>query len=95
MELPGSCLCGSKLPVLEEDGSHAIIPAGAPDGDPGLRAIAHFFVADRAPWFEVSDSVAQYPGFPPESFWSGWDGALQFRRRRSSTGARRVSGAIS
>ena len=31
------------------------------DDDPGLRPAAHTFVAYKAPWFEITDDLPQYP----------------------------------
>ena len=62
-------VCGSNLPVLEDDGKEVIIPAGTIDGDPGIRPIVHFHVASKAPWHEIADSLPQFPGYPPAEFW--------------------------
>lgn len=65
--------CGSKLPVLEEQGSHAIVPAGSLDTDPRLSACAQFFCGSKAPWFEISDPAPRYDSFPPLLFWEQWE----------------------
>ena len=26
---------------------------------------SHAFVASKAPWFEITDDLPQYPGYPP------------------------------
>lgn len=65
--------CGGKLPVIEEDGAHAIIPAGSLESDPGIFATAQFFGASKAPWFTITDPAPVYEEFPPESFWTQWD----------------------
>lgn len=62
-------VCGSRVPVLEEDGAHVIIPAGTLDNDPAVRPLVHFHVETKAPWYEITDSVEQYPQFPPDEFW--------------------------
>ena len=62
-------VCGSRVPVLEEEGAHVIIPAGTLDQDPVIRPIVHFHVGSKAPWYEISDSTEQYPTFPPNEFW--------------------------
>ena len=62
-------VCGSRVPVLEEEGAHVIIPAGTLDQDPVIRPIVHFHVGSKAPWYEISDSTEQYPAFPPNGFW--------------------------
>jgi len=38
---------------------------GTVDDDPGIRAEAHWHVASKAPWFEITDGLPQYAGFPP------------------------------
>jgi hypothetical protein len=35
------------------------------DDDPGVRPLRHDFVADKAPWFEITDDLPQYAGYPP------------------------------
>jgi hypothetical protein len=62
-------VCGSNLPVLEDDGKEVIIPAGTIDSDPGVRPIVHFHVASKAPWFDIADAVPQFPSYPPKEFW--------------------------
>jgi hypothetical protein len=37
------------------------IRLGLLDGDPGLRARAHFWVDVKPPWYEISDALPQYP----------------------------------
>ena len=64
-------VCGSNMPVLEGDGAHVIIPAGALDDDPTIRPIVHIHTASRAPWYEISDGLPQFDAFPPQSFWDG------------------------
>jgi hypothetical protein len=34
---------------------------GTLDGDPGRRALAHFWVSEKAPWFEIHDELPQHP----------------------------------
>jgi len=38
---------------------------GTLDGDPGLRPERHVFVANKAPWFEITDDLPQHQGWPP------------------------------
>jgi hypothetical protein len=33
--------------------------------DPPLRPALHCFVASKAPWFEITDDLPQYPEYPP------------------------------
>lgn len=38
------------------------LPLGALDDDPGVRPSAHCHVADRAPWFEITDDLPRHDG---------------------------------
>ena len=57
--------CGAKLPRPSADRGIVVIPAGSLDTDPGMRAQAHIFVADKAPWFDITGPLPQFPGMPP------------------------------
>jgi len=35
------------------------------DDDPGVRPACHSFVRSKAPWFEITDELPQYPEYPP------------------------------
>ena len=35
------------------------------DDDPGVRPESHCFVRSKAPWFEITDDLPQYEGYPP------------------------------
>jgi hypothetical protein len=41
------------------------IPLGVLDDDPGIRPDQHIFVANKAPWFEITDNLPQYADMPP------------------------------
>ncbi len=36
------------------------------EGDPGVRPGFHCFVAFKAPWFEITDGLPQFAGYPEE-----------------------------
>jgi hypothetical protein len=53
--------CGS--PIYKRRSSApdvARIRLGLLEDDPGVRARVHVFVADKAPWFEIADSLPQF-----------------------------------
>lgn len=56
--------CGSALPVTRPGLGNALIPAGGLDSDPRIRPSVHIFVADRAPWFELSDDLPRFDSWP-------------------------------
>ena len=57
--------CGAKVPRVSAERGVVVVPAGSLDTDPGLRAQAHIFVADKAPWFDITGSVPQFAALPP------------------------------
>jgi hypothetical protein len=65
-------VCGSNVPVLEDEGQHVIIPAGSLDTDPIVRPVVHIHTASRAPWFEITDTLPQFAEFPPDAFWADY-----------------------
>jgi hypothetical protein len=56
--------CGSVVPGDASQGL-AFVPAGNFDDDPGIRPLAHIFVASKAPWFEIRDDLPRFDAFPP------------------------------
>jgi hypothetical protein len=67
--------CGS--PVINKAGPNWKVPAAfavtAPQygiplallDNPPVRPELHCFVASKAPWFEITDDLPQYPEYPP------------------------------
>ena len=54
--------CGSPIYSRRVDDPETFrIRLGMVDGDPGRRAFAHFWVSEKAPWFEIGDELPQYP----------------------------------
>ena len=41
------------------------IAIGVLDDDSGVRPLAHIFVGNKAPWFEITDDLPQYETVPP------------------------------
>ena len=70
----GFCsVCGSNVPVLEDEGRHVIIPAGVLDDDPIVRPVVHIHTASQAPWFAITDALPQFAEFPPDEFWADFE----------------------
>jgi hypothetical protein len=57
--------CGGKAPRVARDRGIVSVPAGTLDTEPGMRPQAHIYVTSKAPWFEISDDLPQYPEAPP------------------------------
>jgi hypothetical protein len=58
--------CGSPLlSRFEESPEVRGLPLGCLDKDPGVKPAMHIFVASKAPWFEIIDSLPRYKEGPP------------------------------
>ena len=51
-------VCGGPVPIV--DGDIINVPAGTLDGDPGLRPQRHIFVARKAAWFHITDTLPRF-----------------------------------
>lgn len=58
--------CGSQVGELL-DGELRWITLGTVDGDPGVRPEGNMFAASRAPWYEITDGLPQFDGYPPSA----------------------------
>jgi len=56
--------CGSVIPSDSADG-RIFAPAGNFETDPGVRPLAHIFVASKAPWYEIRDGLPCFDAYPP------------------------------
>jgi hypothetical protein len=59
-------ICGAVTPMLVEAEKRVSSPAGNLQGDLGLKPESHMFVASKAPWYTITDSLPQYAEFAPE-----------------------------
>lgn len=55
--------CGSVVPGDASEG-RIFVPAGNFDDDPGIRPLAHIFVASKAPWYEIRDHLPRFDAYP-------------------------------
>jgi hypothetical protein len=61
--------CGSKVPNVDLTAQRVYMPAGALEGELGIRPQMHLFVRSRAPGYVIADGLPQHATFPPE--WGG------------------------
>ena len=54
--------CGSKVPSGDVWNERVSLAAGMLEGDPETPPLAHFFVASKAPWHEITDSLPRFDG---------------------------------
>jgi len=59
--------CGSPVPSYLESYDLVFVHAGGLDGDPDRSVVHHIFVGSKAPWYEISDALPQYPEQKPSS----------------------------
>jgi hypothetical protein len=57
--------CGSIVPGGVTPAGFAFVPAGSLEGDLGVRPMAHIFVASKAEWYEIPDTLPRFDAFPP------------------------------
>jgi hypothetical protein len=62
----GFCrVCGT--PLLSRFDHHPSVyglPLGPLDDDPGIKPAMHIHVGSKAPWYDISDDLPQYPAMP-------------------------------
>jgi hypothetical protein len=57
--------CGSVVPDGTVMHDQVFVPAGPLDDDPGVRPLAHIFVASKAPWVDIRDALPRFEAYPP------------------------------
>jgi hypothetical protein len=62
----GFCrVCGSPIHSKFDSKPNVYgIPLGPLDDDPGVRPQSHVYVANKAPWFEITDHLQQFDQGP-------------------------------
>ena len=61
------CLtCGSVLPTMMPEHGLVVGPAGNLEGDLGVTPSMHMFVASKAPWYEITDTLPRHAAYPPD-----------------------------
>lgn len=56
--------CGGIVPRVSRERGMVIVPAGSLDTDPGMRVMARIYVADKAPWVSITDTLPQFAQAP-------------------------------
>jgi hypothetical protein len=62
---PFCSICGSAVATPVQHLGLVFAPAGPLEGDPGIRPQGHIFAGSKAPWYEITDGLAQYDEYPP------------------------------
>ena len=77
--------CGSVIHVRFTSGDQLFFPVGNLDEAFLCQPSGHIFVDSKAPWYEITDDLPQYPGYPNDS---APPGPSPTRRQTSSAGRR-------
>jgi hypothetical protein len=56
--------CGSAVPRVVASTGYVVVPCGSLDDPPGRFPRGHIFMASKAPWYEVSDSLPRWDELP-------------------------------
>jgi hypothetical protein len=56
--------CGSPVPRVVPSTGYVVAPCGSLDDAPGIPVASHIYVADKAPWFEITDGLPQWEAAP-------------------------------
>jgi hypothetical protein len=60
-------VCGTKLMFsVKSMPDRFWVAAGALDDDPGVKPDHHIFVGSKAPWYEITDDIPQFEGYPED-----------------------------
>jgi hypothetical protein len=60
-------VCGSTLITKFDEFPEVIaITLGTLDDDPGIRPEMHVYVAEKAPWYEITDNLKQHETIPSD-----------------------------
>ncbi len=57
--------CGGAVPKISAERGISIIPAGILDTPAPIQPQRHIFTNYKAPWFDITDSIPQFPEGPP------------------------------
>ena len=61
--------CGSRVPIVNEEEEHVIVPAGLLDDDPELSPSVHIYTDSKASWHSIKDDLPIFAEDAPEEFW--------------------------
>jgi hypothetical protein len=59
-------VCGSKVPRVEHDTQRVFMPAGALEGELGIRPQMHLFVGSKPAWHSLRDGLPKHDAYPPD-----------------------------
>src|SRR5262245_50979771 len=80
-------VCGPKVPGVNHEMKRVLMPAGALEGDPGIRPQMHLFAGSKAPAHQIDDGLPQHEAYPPEWHAQGLETPVRPRREGVTSGS--------
>jgi hypothetical protein len=59
-------LCGSPVPRVVQATGYVVTPCGTLDSALPMLPLGNVFAASKAPWYEITDGLPQWDGYPPK-----------------------------
>ncbi len=59
-------LCGSPVPRVVQATGYVVAPCGTFDSELPMQPLGNIFAASKAPWFEITNGLPQWDGYPPK-----------------------------
>ena len=56
--------CGSAVPRVVAATGRVVVPCGSLDTSPNMRPLGNIFATSKAEWFEITDGLPQWEGYP-------------------------------
>lgn len=71
--------CGSRIPVVNKEKSHVVIPAGLLDTAPDLIPSVNLFVGSKASWYSIDNDLPSFNENAPDAFWANY--FIEFQKK--------------
>lgn len=69
--------CGSRVPKINQSTKHVVIPAGLLDDTPDNLPSVNLYVASKAKWHTITNTLPCYDENAPPEFWTNYLLAFQ------------------
>ena len=80
-------VCGSKVPRVEHESKRVFMPAGALEGELGIRPQLHLFTGSKSPHYTIADGLPQHAEYPAEWGTQGLPTPVRETRAGSTSGS--------
>ncbi len=63
-------VCGSRVPVVNNEKNHVVIPAGLLNEAPDLIPSVNIYTGSKAKWYSIQDNLPAFEENAPDEFWA-------------------------